>query len=116
MDSVYLETSFIGHLTSRVSANLVVAAHQQVTREWWLQRRSEFRLFVSDQVISEISTGDSEAAEERLRMIAGIAVLLDEPAGPSWRRSILSFCNCRCEPIQMRFTWRLPPCMNWIIC
>jgi hypothetical protein len=33
--SVYLETSVISYLTSRMSRDLVVAGHQQVTRTWW---------------------------------------------------------------------------------
>jgi hypothetical protein len=35
MDRVYLETSFIGYLTSRPNRDLIVAAHQQITHEWW---------------------------------------------------------------------------------
>ena len=33
--SVYVETSVISNLTARPSRDLVVAAHQQLTADWW---------------------------------------------------------------------------------
>jgi len=32
---VYVETSVVSYLTSRLSRDLVVAGHQQITQEWW---------------------------------------------------------------------------------
>lgn len=75
MESLYLETSLIGHLTSRFSSNLVTAGHQQLTRDWWRDGRAGYRLFVSVEVIREVSLGDPEAAAERLSAIRGIPVL-----------------------------------------
>jgi len=49
--SVYLETSFISYLTNRQSRDLIVAAHQQVTRTWWEEKRAKFELFISDIVL-----------------------------------------------------------------
>jgi hypothetical protein len=37
--SIYLETSFISYLTGPPSPNLITAANQQITREWWDHRR-----------------------------------------------------------------------------
>jgi hypothetical protein len=37
---VYVETPVISYLTSRPSRDVVVAAHQQVTKEWWDKRRN----------------------------------------------------------------------------
>ena len=59
MELVYLETSFISYLVARPSRDLLVAAHQQVTHEWWANRRSEFECTVSQVVIDEASGGDS---------------------------------------------------------
>src|SRR5713226_2669942 len=35
MESVYLETTFISYLVARPSRDLLVAAHQQATQEWF---------------------------------------------------------------------------------
>jgi hypothetical protein len=43
---VYLETTVVSYLTALPSRDLVTAAHQQITREWWETRRTEFDLFV----------------------------------------------------------------------
>ena len=37
---VYVETSVISYLSARPSRDLVVAAHQEITRQWWDNERS----------------------------------------------------------------------------
>ena len=59
---VYLETTIPSYLTARPSRDLVTAAHQQITREWWDTRRHAFDLFVSQMVLDEAGAGDEEAA------------------------------------------------------
>ena len=60
---VYIETTIVSYLIARPGRDLIVAAHQQITREWWDLRRREFDLFVSRLVIQEASAGDREAAQ-----------------------------------------------------
>ena len=55
---IYLETSILSYLTAWRSRDLVTAAHQQITREWWDTRRMQFELYVSQIVIQESSAGD----------------------------------------------------------
>jgi hypothetical protein len=43
MPTVYLETSIISYLASRPSRDLIVAAHQQITQDWW-ETRHEWEL------------------------------------------------------------------------
>ncbi len=45
---VYIETTIISYLTARPSRDLVVAAHQELTLEWWASHRERFDLYVSD--------------------------------------------------------------------
>ena len=52
--SVYIETSVVSYLTGQVSRDLVVAAHQQLTAEWWQQALPLFGPFVSPAVLGEI--------------------------------------------------------------
>lgn len=70
--AVYLETSVIGYVTSRLSRDLVVAAHQQITREWFASRARRYELFVSQLVVREASGGDEEAAAERTTFLQRI--------------------------------------------
>jgi predicted nucleic acid-binding protein len=73
--SVYLETSVVSYLTNRPSRDLIVAGHQAVTRDWWETRRENYDLYVSELVIAEASRGLEEAAQKRLALLDGIALL-----------------------------------------
>jgi predicted nucleic acid-binding protein len=72
---VYLETTVISYLAARPSRDIVVAAHQELTRQWWDQRRKDYHLVVSEVVLREAADGDHEAAERRSSLLAGIDVL-----------------------------------------
>jgi hypothetical protein len=54
---------------------LIVAAQQQITHEWWNYERQSFDLCVSPVVLQEVSQGDPVAAQERLQLVQGIAIL-----------------------------------------
>jgi hypothetical protein len=73
--SAYIETSVISYLTARPSRDVVVAAYQKVTREWWRSARDRFVLFASALVISEAGTGDADAASARLDLLRTIPLL-----------------------------------------
>jgi predicted nucleic acid-binding protein len=73
--AVYLETTVIGYATSRPSVDVVVAARQQVTREWFAVRAPAYELFVSQLVATEASGGDEEAARERAVFLRRIPLL-----------------------------------------
>ena len=75
MQSVYIETSVIGYLASRISSDLVTAANQQLTREWWDTRRERFELFVSEAVVAECAAGDPVAADERAVFLDALPIL-----------------------------------------
>ena len=72
---LYVETSFISYLTARPSRDLIVAAQQQVTREWWKNRRSKFEMYISQLVIQEAKDGNEEAAAKRLKTLENIPLL-----------------------------------------
>ena len=69
---VYLETTVVSYLTAHPSRDLVTAAHQQVTVDWWRLRRQSFDLVVSELVLREAEAGDPEAAQRRLAILHGI--------------------------------------------
>ena len=76
---VYIETSVISYLTSRPSRDLVVAANQEVTRDWWAIARERFELFISEAVVQEIAAGDAEAAAERRQVVVDVPMLVGSP-------------------------------------
>jgi hypothetical protein len=73
--TVYLETTIPSYLAARASRDLVTAAHQQLTVEWWQTRRTAFDLYVSELVLQEAGLGDAEVARRRLEHLVGIPSL-----------------------------------------
>ena len=73
--TVYIETSIVSYLASRPSHDLLTAACQQATRDWWEEHRSGYELFTSQLVVAEAGAGDPEAAKKRLDLLEGIPEL-----------------------------------------
>jgi hypothetical protein len=69
-----VETTIVSYLTAWSSRDLIRAAHQQITREWW-SRREKFEVFVSQLVIREVSAGDPDASAKRIHALNDIPVL-----------------------------------------
>ena len=72
---VYIETSVASYLTARPSRDLVVAAHQEITRDWWLNYRHNFQLYVSEITLGEAARGDKAAAARRLAELRDIEIV-----------------------------------------
>jgi predicted nucleic acid-binding protein len=78
---LYIESSIISYLTARPSRDLVTAARQRLTEQWWNTRREAYDLYISAFVTSEAAAGDADAAQRRLRALEGIPQIeLTEPA------------------------------------
>jgi hypothetical protein len=73
--TVYIETTIPSYLTAWPSRDLVRAAHQQITREWWNKRRREFELYISEAVLRECQAGDPAAAADRLTALQDLLLL-----------------------------------------
>ena len=52
-----------------------MAAHPQITQDWWRSAQQRFDLYISDAVLNELRGGDPDAAERRLAMVDGLPVL-----------------------------------------
>lgn len=74
-ESVYIETTIPSYLTAWRSPELIMAAKQEATRNWWETSRSRFELFISQIVVEEAGGGDEEAAKRRLSAIEGFSEL-----------------------------------------
>ncbi len=72
---VYIETSVISYLTARPSRDVVIAAYQEITREWWRDAQARFDLVASELVVTESGAGDADAARARLEALESVALL-----------------------------------------
>jgi len=68
---VYVETTVVSYLVASPTRDLIQAAHQEITRQWWTGR-NRFDLFVSRVVAAEAKRGDTKAANRRLKALRGI--------------------------------------------
>ncbi|MEO8183945.1 MAG: type II toxin-antitoxin system VapC family toxin [Deltaproteobacteria bacterium] len=71
---LYLETSVVSYLTAEGSRDLILVAHQEVTRAWWASREG-FDVYASQFVLDEACAGDTEAAARRLKALEGVPLL-----------------------------------------
>jgi len=70
-ESIYLETSVVSYYTAKPVRDIIVLAHQEITREWWQRAIKRFDIYISEIVVEEASYGDSEAAKRRLGILKG---------------------------------------------
>ena len=72
---IYIETSIVSYLTSQPSRDIITAARQQITRDWWGRKRDQYDLFISEVVLREARRGDPKHIELRLAALAGLEEL-----------------------------------------
>jgi hypothetical protein len=56
--TVYIETTIVGHLTTRLPNDLTVASQMLATRKWWAETSQSFEICTSDVVLNEASRGE----------------------------------------------------------
>ena len=72
METVYVETSIFSYLTAKPSRNIIAAARQQLTIEWWEEHRSKYHIYTSNAVVAEASQGDKMRGKARLESLKKI--------------------------------------------
>ncbi len=77
--SVYIESSVISYLTARPSRDVVAAARQAITLDWWNNQRYKYEVYISALVEEEISSGDPVAAEQRIQAVLSIPSVAISP-------------------------------------
>ncbi len=78
---LYLETTVVSYFTARPSRDLLVAGHQEATRELWPTLTKTYDTYVSALVYEEAARGDAEQAAKRLAAIQPFLMLdIDEDA------------------------------------
>ena len=113
--TLYLKTTVPSYLAARLSRDIVVQAHQQITWDWWNSCRGDYEIYISEIVLKEIAGGDQKAAERRYEFVKDLEILdISENVRQLGRdlavflrlpkRAVLKFCN--------RVRVRLPPNME----
>jgi hypothetical protein len=73
--SLYVESTIPSYVTAWPSRDMIMAAHQTITRIFWEEERHKYDLYISQYVIDEIRDGDPQAAQKRLDLVDGITTL-----------------------------------------
>jgi hypothetical protein len=100
----YVETTVFSYLTARPSRDLVIAAHQQVTQEWWNARDCE--VFASQFVVDEAAAGDEHAVARRLLVLRDIPLLDPSLSAATLAMELVSGGGLPQRPMLTRFTWQ----------
>ncbi|WP_292861111.1 type II toxin-antitoxin system VapC family toxin [Nostoc sp. LPT] len=74
-ESIYIETSILGHLTARPTDNLILAANIKITQDWWNENCSSFIIYASEIGEDEAAKGDPAIASQRLSMLQSFMLL-----------------------------------------
>jgi len=72
---VYLESTVISFYANRRSKDLIVAAYQEITVDWWESELHKYQPYISQFVIEEISRGNQQAARNRINAIKNFPLL-----------------------------------------
>lgn len=78
---LYIETTVVSYLTARPSRDLIIAGHQEATRELWPRLTTDYESYISALVYEEAGRGDVLQAQMRLEALKPFAMLdIDDDA------------------------------------
>jgi hypothetical protein len=78
---VYIETTVVSYLVAKTNRDIMVAGHQELTRELWPELSVKYESFISALVYEEAKKGDTEKAQMRLAAIQSFSMLdIDDDA------------------------------------
>lgn len=75
MERVYVETTIPSLLVANPSRDLITAARQLITAEWWNTAKKRFELVISEVVLREVRRGDPQMARKRLDALEDLRIL-----------------------------------------
>jgi len=73
---IYIESTIPSYLVARPARDLLQAARQQITCDWWELKRQQHELFTSQIAVDEVRRGELAMAQAREAILAGIPLLL----------------------------------------
>ncbi|RPI76458.1 MAG: PIN domain-containing protein [Desulfobacteraceae bacterium] len=72
---VYIETTVVSYFTAKPSRDIMIAGHQEATRELWAKLSTKYKAYVSALVYQEAGKGNPEQAKMRIAVIAEFPML-----------------------------------------
>ena len=75
METIYIETTIVGHLTGSLMSDPIVSARQRLTREWWQNHSPLYQLYDLQLGLDECGVGNAKLAMERLDAIESLDLL-----------------------------------------
>lgn len=108
METIYIETTVVSYLVANPSRDSILAAHQQLTRQWWQDERLRYECVTSEEVLREASLGDAEMSRRRAAALADLTVLTVDDAARDLAHELLTAKIFHQPPVLMRSTrsWR----------
>ena len=86
---IYIESTIPSYVVARPARDLLQAARQQLTRDWWDLQREKHDLFASQVVLDEIASGEKAMAQQRLALVAGLALLRSTDEAETFTQRVL---------------------------
>ncbi len=72
---VYVETTVVSYFAAKPSRDIIIAGHQEATRELWPELSAKYETYISALVYNEARKGDPERASVRLAAIEPFPML-----------------------------------------
>jgi len=72
---IYIESTIPSYVVARPARDLLQAARQQLTKDWWDLKREMHELFTSQVVLDEIAFGEKAMAQLRLELLLDVPLL-----------------------------------------
>ncbi len=78
---IYIETTVVSYFTARPSRDIIVAGHQETTRDLWPNLTAKYETYISAIVYEEAGKGDPDQAQMRLSAIEAFPMIdIDDDA------------------------------------
>jgi hypothetical protein len=87
---IYIESNVPSYVAARPARDLLQAARQKLTKDWWRLKRHRHELFTSQVTLDEIAGGERAMAQRRLEIMADTPVLELTSAAASLTEDVLA--------------------------
>ena len=86
---MYVESTIPSYVVARPARDILQAARQQLTQDWWERHRASHELFTSQVVLDEIAFGEAAMATRREDLMRRIPLLRVNDGAKGLARTIL---------------------------